>query len=149
MNIKIAAQLLPIMFGCVWLSGCGGSAPDSVEVAGAQIREVLPGKQNTVAFMSLTNSSPQPCSLTGGVADFADAIEVHQHIHSNGRMRMEKMDALPIPPGETVVMQPGDYHMMVMGVTTPLSAGKTVSMTLVFDDCPDQQIDLQVVSVLD
>jgi len=51
-------------------------------------------------------------------------------------------DGLPLPAGESVSLAPGGTHLMLMGLTGPLSAGDQVPLTLSFETGP--RITLQV-----
>ena len=48
-------------------------------------------------------------------------------------MKMRHVDAVEIPPGESVRLEPGGLHVMLMGVDPALEAGERISVTLVFE----------------
>ena len=48
-------------------------------------------------------------------------------------MKMRRVGAIEIPPGESVRLEPGGLHMMLMGVSSPLETGERISVTLVFE----------------
>ena len=53
---------------------------------------------------------------------------------NNDIMTMRPLeDGLDIPAGETVILKPGSFHLMFMGVTDPIEAGEENEITLVFD----------------
>ena len=134
----------------LFLAGCSPSAnKHAIQVSDAYLREVLPGKQVTVAYMTLHNTSSRTCNLIGASASFARQIEIHEHLHAESGMRMQHRNALAILPGEQVEMAPGGYHLMVMGVTSPLHKNQLYSLSLEFADCVPLPIDIQVKAVLD
>jgi copper(I)-binding protein len=45
-------------------------------------------------------------------------------------MKMRAVDALPLPAGQAVALQPGSYHVMLMGLKAPIQAGERVPLTL-------------------
>jgi copper(I)-binding protein len=49
-------------------------------------------------------------------------------------MEMLPVKSLPIAPGAPITFSPGGYHIMLMGLTQPLSAGQTFPLTLTFAD---------------
>ncbi len=49
-----------------------------------------------------------------------------------GEMTMREVDAVPIPAGETVMLIPGGYHIMLLDLVNPLELGQTVEVTLTF-----------------
>lgn len=48
-------------------------------------------------------------------------------------MKMRHVDAVDIPPGESVRLEPGGLHLMLTGVDPPLEAGESICVTLVFE----------------
>ena len=142
------ASVLGIAAVAVLITACNNAEQPGVTASDAFVRELLPGKQDTVAYMALHNNSQRDCHLVGGASGVANKIEVHEHTHHNGRMRMQKTEALLIPPGETVRLQPGGYHLMVMGVTSGLKGGEQFTLSLEFSDCPALNLQIPVTGVL-
>lgn len=103
-----------------------------VMVEGLWLRESVPGAQNGAAFGSIRNTSEEILMLIGAESNVAESVEVHQHIHRNGQMAMEEIEALTIPAGETVTLQPGGYHIMLMHLKAPLEVGDSFPLTLHF-----------------
>ncbi|WP_345301942.1 copper chaperone PCu(A)C [Lysobacter hankyongensis] len=67
-------------------------------------------------------------------SDAADRVEIHEVRHENGMARMRPLkDGLPLPAGETVVLKPGDYHLMFITPRDGFVARGTVDATLVFE----------------
>ena len=84
----------------------------------------------TAAYMQLKNNSGQPQVLTALRSNSAASIELHNHIHVNGMMKMRKVDALSIEDGETVQLQPGGYHLMIFGLQAGLGLDDTIAIEL-------------------
>ena len=60
-------------------------------------------------------------------------------------MRMRELEnGLEIPPGTTVSLAPGGFHLMLMGLKEPLKQGSTVPLTLVFDKAGSIDVELAV-----
>ena len=50
-------------------------------------------------------------------------------------MKMHALkDGLEIPPGKTVELKPGSYHVMLMDLKSPLMKDTMIPVTLVFVD---------------
>ena len=45
---------------------------------------------------------------------------------------MFKMPQIPLPPKSTIILKPGSFHLMVMGLKKPLVTGTLFPMTLSF-----------------
>ena len=53
--------------------------------------------------------------------------------------------AYPQPGGgETVVLEPGGYHIMLMGLTKPLTEGEMVPATLIFEHAGRIEVEFMV-----
>lgn len=111
-----------------------GGAADAVEVEGAHARAVPPGQPNGVAFMTLTNTADTDHALTGGDSAAAGAVELHTHVQEGGMMRMRRVERIALPAGETVRLESGGLHLMLIGLTRRLVPGDQLALTLVFGD---------------
>lgn len=98
------------------------------------LRQSIPGQSNGAGFGSITNNGSQDIQLIGGGIAIADDVEIHRHVREGEQMRMEAMDALTIPAGQSVTLQPGGYHLMLMNLSEPLAVGDEHELTLVFSD---------------
>lgn len=85
-------------------------------------------------FMSITNTGSEPDRLIGGAMPRAGRFEVHEMKTENGIMTMRPLaDGLVIPPGATVTLKPGSYHVMFMDLKEPLKDGETIEGELRFE----------------
>ena len=67
--------------------------------------------------------------------------------HSDGEMpmMMQEMDSgLPLPAGETVSLEPGSYHVMLLELVEPLETGDEFEVTLTFAEGDDMTIEVPV-----
>jgi copper(I)-binding protein len=105
-----------------------------INVAHAQVREFLPGANSTVGYLTLTNHSEHAATLTKAALDGVGRVEIHQHSHIDGMMKMEKVDEITIAPNSNVTFQPGGYHLMIFEPQEPLKNGQERKLTLYFKD---------------
>lgn len=92
-----------------------------------------PGKVGA-GYMTVTNTGPIPDRLIGGESPLADRLEIHEMSMDGGVMRMRKLDrGLTLAPDATVRLEPGGYHIMLIGLKRPLKLGQTVPATLRFE----------------
>lgn len=105
-----------------------------VEISNAWVKESIPGTENGAAYLTITNTGTKPATIIGVSTAAARASEVHQHILHDGMMRMRRVPELPIAPNETLVFQPGGFHLMLFGVKKPFRSGDQVEFTLKFSD---------------
>jgi copper(I)-binding protein len=103
--------------------------PD-VRVEGAWVRAVAGPDASTAAYMVLRNAGGAPDRLTGARCEASRVAELHRTtIDAAGLARMERVEVLALPAESAVEMQPGGYHLMLMGVGQ-LVQGDTIGITL-------------------
>lgn len=61
-----------------------------------------------------------------------------------GMMTMTPVDRIELPAGETVSLEPGGHHVMLLELAAPLETGSTVTLTLSFERAPGQTVDAEV-----
>jgi copper(I)-binding protein len=88
---------------------------------------------NGAGFLLLRNAGTLPDRLLSAASPVARVVELHTHIQDGGVMRMRPVPDIPLPPGETVRLQPGGLHVMLIGLTRPLERGEQVPVTLRFE----------------
>ncbi|MCC5854455.1 MAG: copper chaperone PCu(A)C [Idiomarina sp.] len=108
------------------------------------LRESVPGQPNGAGFGTLRNHGELDVFLIGATVTIAQDVEIHQHIMEGEQMRMEQIEALTIPAGSYVTMQPGGYHLMLMGLTEPLVEGEVHTVLLVFSDGTTLEVEAPV-----
>ena len=99
-------------------------------VSEAYFRLMPPGRSMSAAYMKLENTSGESQTLIGLRSDSAANVELHEHSHVNGMMRMRKVDQLNIADGESVTLEPGGYHLMLFGLQAGLGLDDTIDIEL-------------------
>lgn len=84
------------------------------------------------AYFTLINHGTSDDTLLSVESDAAAKVQIHDMTMDGNIMRMRKLDELPLPAGQTVNVAPGGLHIMMIGLTRPLSQGDTIAMHLVF-----------------
>jgi len=121
--IFVAVMTLPAM-----------STAAEVEISNAWLKESIPGTENGAGYFTISNVGTDVTTIVGAQTDASRAVEVHQHVLRDGMMRMRRVPELELEPGETVVFQPGGYHLMLFGVKNAFKPGQNVEFTLLFND---------------
>lgn len=105
-----------------------------VHVESLWLRESIPGQPNGAGFGTLRNRGSEDMLLVGASTSVASDVEIHQHVREGEQMRMEQIEVLVIPAGESITLQPGGYHLMLMQLNEPLRVGDTHEVVLIFSD---------------
>ncbi|TCK02546.1 copper chaperone PCu(A)C [Marinobacterium mangrovicola] len=119
-----------------------------VSIDGAYARAIPPGQPNSAAFMQITNNGTAAVTLTGAKTSVASVAELHNHIQDEGVMRMRRVDGIELPAGETVSLQPGGLHVMLIGLEKNLAEGDSVDLTLEFSDGSEEALQMPVQPVM-
>jgi copper(I)-binding protein len=98
----------------------------------AWVRGTVPAQTTTGAFFTIT--STVDAKLVGVSTPIAASAGVHKTENHAGMMHMEGVDALDLPAGKAVALQPGGYHVMLMGLKAPVKAGAKVPLELTIED---------------
>ena len=105
-----------------------GTAAAQVQVKDAWARPALQGQTATGAFMSLMSSDG--ARLIGASSPVAGVVEIHEMVMEGSVMKMRAIPGLDLPPGRSVELKPGGYHVMLMDLKRPLKAGERVPVEL-------------------
>lgn len=82
----------------------------------------------TAAYGELRNNSQNVITLTTyDSTAFAD-VSLHQSIMENGVSRMREQKAVQIESGETLLLQPGGLHLMLMKPIAEVQVGHEIEI---------------------
>jgi periplasmic copper chaperone A len=112
----------------------------TASMAGAALAQDLASPEATPAgtgtgavFMTIANDGTEADTLLAAESAVASAVEIHETRDEGGVMQMRQLvDGLQVPAGETVALEPGGYHIMLIGLTADLVVGETFPLTLEF-----------------
>ncbi|MEN9801455.1 MAG: hypothetical protein RLZ37_580 [Actinomycetota bacterium] len=62
----------------------------------------------------------------------------------SGEMTMRPVSSVALPAGETVMLMPGGYHIMLLDLVTPLEVGQTFDVTLTFANAGTKVVTVEV-----
>ena len=131
--------------GALLLSSSSWALAGGITVDNVWGRFSAPGMSMSGVFMDVSNQSKQADVLVGGSTAVAEKVELHNHINDNGVMRMREVPGgIAVAAGETVKLQPGGLHVMLMGLKKPLKVGDTFALTLKFKQAKPQTVTVTV-----
>ncbi|HSP05370.1 MAG TPA: copper chaperone PCu(A)C [Acidimicrobiales bacterium] len=59
-------------------------------------------------------------------------------------MQMQPVEDIPVPAGESVSLEPGGLHIMMLDLAEPLEVGTTIEITLTFEQAGEVVVDAEV-----
>jgi periplasmic copper chaperone A len=120
----------------------------SIEIANPWARATPKGATVGGGYMTITNKGTEADTLLGGSSPVAAKLEVHQMSMKNGVMTMRPVSGgLEIKPGQTVVLDPDSFHVMIMGLKQPLTQGEHLKATLDFAKAGKVDVEYVVGSI--
>lgn len=114
-------------------------ADDALDFEDAVVRAMAEDADMTAIFGTLVNESTEDIEVVGFTSSIdAGVNEIHETV--DGQMR-EMEEPLIIPAGESVTLEPGGAHFMLMDVSEPVMAGDEITLTVELADGSTEEFD--------
>lgn len=128
------------------LAGCSGdaeatdptstttTAADAVTITDAWVKAADSGM--SAAFGELENTGDTDVTVLSVTSPASTEMELHETVENeSGEMMMrEKQGGFTIAGGDSLSLEPGGNHLMLMDLVDPIQAGDEVTFTLTFSD---------------
>ena len=133
--------------GLVWLAALTAlmaltaalAAPPPLHLEDAWVRWIPAPVPNTALYGALVNPTDQDLHLVGATTSMATScIPMTTRKQDTGSpsgpiVSMVPVDALTVPAHGRLKLEPGGDHLMLMGLTAPLSEGTVIELSLRFE----------------
>jgi periplasmic copper chaperone A len=113
-----------------------------VTVKDAWVRGTVPAQKSTGAFLTITSS--EDAKVVGASSPVAGMAEIHLSEQIGGVMQMHALDSLALPAGKAVELKPGGNHIMLMGLTRPITANDPVPIVLIIEDKKGKRTTVEI-----
>lgn len=124
--------------------GAGGESATAPTVSDAWVRPPMGADRPAAGYLTIVGSGSAD-ALVGASSPIAASVEIHETtMGSDGSMGMHGIPRLEIAAGATIGLEPGGYHLMLMGVTQMPAVGEMVEITLVFEHAGDVVVSAEV-----
>ena len=141
------------------LAACGGDDPITIEGQWARTSPAMASMG--AAYMSISASEGDQLVGVSVPASVAARAEIHEMVPADmdhsmddsiddetamdmGAMVMQQIMALDLPAGQTVSLEPGGYHVMLIDLAEPLVEGESFEVTLDFAEAEDLTVAVVV-----
>ena len=125
------AMLVIASFAFVACGPSSGSTTPTVTDAWARPGPI--GGQSA-AYFTITNPATTTEALVSATSPGASIVSVHEtSVDGAGMSDMHPVARVDVPAGQSVEFKPGSYHIMLMGLTSELTAGGTIELHIVFE----------------
>jgi periplasmic copper chaperone A len=129
--------ILPILLAGL-LTACGSGHKPPLVAEAAALTAPRPGVTTRAVYLELRNPGKVPVKIDRVTSAQFGRVEFHRTTSENGVARMRPVPALEIGAGETVRLEPGGMHLMLMDpqegfadeVTLHFWSGETLLLTV-------------------
>jgi periplasmic copper chaperone A len=129
------------------LAGVTAGCSQGSGIAIAEARTPVPPTDRVAAvYLTVANRGAEDDLLTGAGSDVADAVEIHETIVSEGSAGMRPVEALEVPAGGSLALEPGGLHIMLVGLRRPLRQGDEFVVTLEFARSGPVDVTVEVIA---
>ena len=116
--------------------------PQPIEVSNAWARATVPAQKTAGAYLDIRSGSA--ARLVGAATPQAGVAEIHHTVHQGGVVKMLPVKAIELPPGRTVRLAPGGYHIMLAGLRGQLKKGDSMPLTLRVEGADGMMQEIEV-----
>lgn len=88
-------------------------------------------------YMTIRNPTNTPDRLIKAQSDVSKVVELHNMAIKDGMMTMFPVEAIDVPANGEAVLEPGSFHVMLIGLNRDLTSGDSVTITLTFEQAGD------------
>lgn len=107
-------------------------------------REMPPVAPTAAVYFVVHNRGSQADRLLAAQTPVAGKAEFHEHLHADGLMKMQQVQAVDIPPGGEVRFAPMAYHVMLFDLKRQLQDGERFPLTLSFEKAGAVEVEVAV-----
>lgn len=138
-TLLLAALLIPGLFAQAHDFSVG-----ELQIAHPWSRAMPPVAPTAAAYFTLHNRGAVDDRLLAVHSPVAGKAELHQHLHADGLMKMQRVEAVPIPAGEQVAFEPMGYHVMLFDLAQQARDGERFPLTLRFEKAGEVTVEVAV-----
>lgn len=147
MNRIFTAIRSALMLSFMLATSALADAADII-VENAWSRASLGMSRPGAAYMEIRNEGDEPVTLAGLRTDLAMMPEIHRtSTDAQGVSSMSPAGKIAIAPGETVALEPGGLHAMLMQLQRPMEKGESFPLTLTFSDGGEITVDVPILGI--
>ncbi len=145
MNHRLVTTLASLFLTTQAFAGDAGMAKvGDVMIHDGWARASIGSAPNSAAYMTLMTKGSETDKLLSASSPAAETVELHTHLMEDGIAKMRPVEAIEIAPGEATVLEPGNLHVMLMGLKGKLEEGAAMPLTLTFEKAGEITLDLPI-----
>ena len=107
-------------------------------------RAMVPAQATAAGYLSVQNTGKVADRLLGATTPEAARVEMHVSRIEKDIAKMREVKAFDIVPGDTLKLEPGGAHLMLVAPKRVFKAGERVPLTLRFERAGELNVELSV-----
>ena len=129
-------------------TACGSD--EGVQVDGIWARTSPASADAGAVYLQMTASEADRLIGVSVDPSVAATGQIHEtvmaegEIEGMGAMMRQEVGIVDLPAGETVDLEPGGFHIMLMRLGAPLAVGQTFDITLTFETAGEMTFEVEV-----
>ena len=142
---RLAIVAAPVVAAAWWFAGCSGddTATGGVAVVDAWIRPTPPVTNVGAFYLTVSNGTDRPQRIVGAASPRCAEIEIHRTSTVDGVATMAPAQPadLEIGPGEALVLEPSNLHVMCLGLTEPVVEGERIPLVIELAEAGERSVE--------
>ncbi len=120
------------------MASARGEPVPGISAEGAWARPALSG-MNTALYLTLSNESNETLVIVGAESELAERVEMHETTlvtsqsaggHAGQLMKMQPVATYELGAGDSLTLEPGRHHIMLLGLKRDLLEGERFEVVL-------------------
>ena len=145
MKQRLATVCMSLILSVPATAGDVGMAKvGAVMIHDGWARASIGSAPNSAAYMTLMTQGDAADKLVGAKTQVAETVEIHNHIIEDGIAKMREVKSIDVKPGEMATLEPGGFHVMLMGLKEPLKDGDLLPLTLIFEHAGEVKLEVPI-----
>lgn len=108
---------LHLVLAALLVGACGAEPQPPLVATELVVTRPMPGAGMSAGYLSLTNNTEETIRITRVTSAQFGSVQLHESTLEDGVARMRSIPELEIPAGETLTLQRGGKHLMLMRPT--------------------------------
>lgn len=143
-TFKVSAAFAIVALLLSGLTSCTAEPAPKLSIQDPWARPAAMGVGTAAIYFTLVNDGSASDALVGASSDAAESASLHETQMEGGVMSMVPVLRIEIPAKGRTELEPGGFHMMLMGLKRDLNTGDTVSVTLRFEKSDEITVEAEV-----
>jgi len=127
------SRVISLLVCMIVVPACEQERGPQLDISALRAFAPLPGSQNGVAYMTVTNNSSNEIVINGVRSPQFERVEMHETKIENEVSRMRPVTEVSIAAGGQVVFEAGGLHLMLVNPAPDTLPGSPVTLELTYD----------------